>query len=312
MPIQIGRRPDHTTDQPLGLLSDCHRRIEHFLDVLTAFNRCLEGGVLTPAQREELGAALNVLATAAPKHTADEEQSLFPRLRAAGDPRAAQTLEILDRLQRDHDEAERHHAVVDALCRQWLTAGTLSPLTWMRCADTSRPCGRITMSTSASRIASFFRRRPACSPQINSSRSGARWRPDGIPHPAVCDPRARRPCELVSNPFLQVPRSRFCHESDEKHSTTEGQDAVGSDNHQTGSFGGGPDVLLGPVGFSRRLTQCAGDGQLRTSRRSRRVYAKVVGERSPYRAESRSGIRRRSSVGQSSEHHRGTIRPARL
>jgi hemerythrin-like domain-containing protein len=83
--------------------------------------------VLTPAQREELGAALTYFATAAPKHTADEEQSLFPRLRAAGDPRAAQTLEILDRLQRDHDEAERHHAVVDALCRQWLTAGTLEP-----------------------------------------------------------------------------------------------------------------------------------------------------------------------------------------
>lgn len=31
---QIGQRVDHDFDEPLGLLSDCHRRIEHFLRAL--------------------------------------------------------------------------------------------------------------------------------------------------------------------------------------------------------------------------------------------------------------------------------------
>lgn len=128
MPIQIGRRPDHTVDQPLGLLSDCHRRIEHFLDVLTAIDRHVGGGVLTPGQREELRTALTYFATAAPKHTADEEQSLFPRLRATGDPHAAQTLEVLHRLERDHDDAARHHAAVDVLGLRWLATGGLHPV----------------------------------------------------------------------------------------------------------------------------------------------------------------------------------------
>ena len=38
MPIQIGQRADHGFDEPLGLLSDCHRRIEHFLRVLSTIS----------------------------------------------------------------------------------------------------------------------------------------------------------------------------------------------------------------------------------------------------------------------------------
>ena len=34
MPISIGARPQSGFDDPLGLLSDCHRRIESFLGVL--------------------------------------------------------------------------------------------------------------------------------------------------------------------------------------------------------------------------------------------------------------------------------------
>ncbi len=54
---------------------------------------------------------------AAPRHTADEEVSLFPRLRDTSDPAAAQGL---DRLERDHHEATEHHAAVDVLVRRWL------------------------------------------------------------------------------------------------------------------------------------------------------------------------------------------------
>jgi hemerythrin-like domain-containing protein len=117
MPIQIGAVPDHDFDEPLGLLSDCHRRIEHFLDVLIETERHAAGAPLTSAQRGDLEASLRYFAVAAPKHTADEEQSLFPRLRAVSDPAVTHALELLER---DHDEAKQLHAAVDQLVRQWL------------------------------------------------------------------------------------------------------------------------------------------------------------------------------------------------
>ena len=125
MPIQIGQRPDHGFDEPLRLLSDCHRRIEYFLRVLIAVDERLAGGTLTPALRADLEAGLRYFETAAPKHTADEEESLFPRLRETRDGAAAHAFEVLARLERDHDEAEQHHGVVDTLVRRWLVRGHL-------------------------------------------------------------------------------------------------------------------------------------------------------------------------------------------
>jgi hypothetical protein len=34
MAVQIGAKPDSGFDDPIGMLKDCHRRIEHFLDIL--------------------------------------------------------------------------------------------------------------------------------------------------------------------------------------------------------------------------------------------------------------------------------------
>jgi len=128
MPLQIGQRPDHGFTEPLGLLSDCHRRIEHFLQVLLAIDRAAAGGPLAAGPRAELEAALAYFSTAAPKHTADEEQSLFPRLRAVSDPASIQALNLLGRLERDHQKADRHHAAVDELGRRWLATGRLDPV----------------------------------------------------------------------------------------------------------------------------------------------------------------------------------------
>jgi hemerythrin-like domain-containing protein len=125
MPIKIGQRPDHGFDEPLGLLSDCHRRIEHFLEVLARTAHQADGGPLADRQRAELDGALTYFETAAPRHTADEEASLFPRLRASGDPAAAGALETVERLERDHGAAERHHAEVDRLVRRWMTQNAL-------------------------------------------------------------------------------------------------------------------------------------------------------------------------------------------
>jgi hemerythrin-like domain-containing protein len=127
MAFQIGQRPDHDFDEPLGLLSDCHRRIEHFLRVLIAVDAEAAGGSLTMTHRADLEGALRYFAVAAPRHTADEEQSLFPRLRDAGDPGVTQALELVERLEHDHDEAEQHHAAVDTLVRRWLENDGLGP-----------------------------------------------------------------------------------------------------------------------------------------------------------------------------------------
>ena len=125
MPFKIGNRPDHGVDEPLGLLSDCHRRIEHFLAVLIAITERTSGGLLSAGYRAELEAALRYFATAAPRHTADEEESLFPRLRQSSDPRAARALVEVARLERDHRDADAHHRAVDELARGWLGAGSL-------------------------------------------------------------------------------------------------------------------------------------------------------------------------------------------
>jgi hemerythrin-like domain-containing protein len=126
VPIQIGQPADHGFDEPLGLLSDCHRRIEHFLGVLQAVATRAAGVPLTAEYRNALETALKYFSVAAPKHTADEDVSLFPRLRNSDAPTARDVLEALDNLQRDHYEADAHHRVVDELVRRWLADGSLT------------------------------------------------------------------------------------------------------------------------------------------------------------------------------------------
>ena len=125
MLLKIGHRPDHDFREPLGLLSDCHRRIEHFLSTIRAITNQARGEKLTDTQRAQLEAATAYFATAGPRHTADEEDSLFPRLRAAHDPRAVAALELVDQLEADHAAANEHHEVVDQLIRSWLSDGYL-------------------------------------------------------------------------------------------------------------------------------------------------------------------------------------------
>jgi hemerythrin-like domain-containing protein len=124
--LKIGFGRDHGFDEPLGLLSDCHRRIEYFLAVLAAIADRAGGRELDAAERRQLDGALTYFKSAAPRHTADEEESLFPRLEASRDASAAATLEIIQRLEHDHAEADSIHEAVDRLGRAWL-AGSLPP-----------------------------------------------------------------------------------------------------------------------------------------------------------------------------------------
>jgi hemerythrin-like domain-containing protein len=115
MPVVIGAKPQSNFSDPIGLLTDCHRRIERFLGVLVRVVTDVRGGELSGEQRVALDTALKYFREAAPKHTADEEETLFPRLRAAG-----HALADLDTLHEDHGRADRAHAEVDRLGREWL------------------------------------------------------------------------------------------------------------------------------------------------------------------------------------------------
>ncbi|HEY3267009.1 MAG TPA: hemerythrin domain-containing protein [Armatimonadota bacterium] len=125
MQINMSVQPGHDWTQPLGLLSDCHRRVEKFLGIIAQAAAGLNGGALDAGSREALAKALTYFRQAAPMHTADEEESLFPRLRAADTDEARAALAQVDGLEDDHRTADWQHAEVDALGNCWLAEGTL-------------------------------------------------------------------------------------------------------------------------------------------------------------------------------------------
>ncbi len=122
MPIQIGTKA-HTFSDPTGLMSDCHRRIEAFLGVLV---KAAEIGKLDEPGLSSLRRALDYFRDAAPKHTADEEDSVFPRLRQSNAPGLAEALALADALSTEHAQADRLHRQVDELGRRWLAEGSLA------------------------------------------------------------------------------------------------------------------------------------------------------------------------------------------
>jgi hemerythrin-like domain-containing protein len=127
MPIVIGGKPESSFADPIGLLTDCHRRIERFLSVLAQVSAQAQGGPLTSEQRTALETALLYFREAAPKHTADEEQTLFPRLRSLETPEVKAVMARVDALEEQHTQAEQSHTEVDRLGRAWLAAGSLPP-----------------------------------------------------------------------------------------------------------------------------------------------------------------------------------------
>jgi hemerythrin-like domain-containing protein len=123
--IDLGDKPLAGFGEPIEMLRDCHRRIEHFLDVLRKVETRFGESELTDEARVAMIAALEYFAKFAPRHTADEEQSLFPRMRHCENPDVRAVMAELDRLEQDHRHCEATHALVDQLARQWLESGRL-------------------------------------------------------------------------------------------------------------------------------------------------------------------------------------------
>jgi len=124
MPVQIGRRTYNFTD-PTGLLSDCHRRIEMFLGVLEIVAAVVDRPA-TEETRRALESALHCFAKAAPKHTADEGKSLFPRLREIHHLEMQSVVSKLEQLEEEHSGASPLHAEVEGLGARYLSMGSLS------------------------------------------------------------------------------------------------------------------------------------------------------------------------------------------
>lgn len=121
MGIQIGAKPDAGFDDPIGMLKDCHRRVEHFLNILVVVVDRAHGRVMSDEERAAVESALHYFRVGGRRHTADEEESLFPRMRALGnEPPELQALE------HDHDNADVMHDTADQLYSKWLQNGTLA------------------------------------------------------------------------------------------------------------------------------------------------------------------------------------------
>lgn len=125
MPVTIGAKRESDFTDPLGMLSDCHRRVERFLQALIDVAHEADGESLNAEQKAALENGLRYFQEAAPKHTADEEESLFPRLRAATGTDKEQLMERIAALETDHGSAAPAHQEVDRLGRRWLQEGRL-------------------------------------------------------------------------------------------------------------------------------------------------------------------------------------------
>jgi hemerythrin-like domain-containing protein len=96
-----------------------------FLGSLEAVAGVIDGPATEETSRA-LESALRYFAQAAPKHTADEEESLFPRLRQIHDPEVEAVFSRLEQLEDEHVWAAPLHAEVDRLGAQYLSTGSLS------------------------------------------------------------------------------------------------------------------------------------------------------------------------------------------
>lgn len=123
MPVIIGAKPDSGFDDPIGMLKDCHRRIERFLGILFQVCRRAQGRALSDEERQAVEAALHYFTQSGPRHNDDEEQSVFPRLRT-GEVRAP--VAEVERLEAEHHEATAHHDEVALLYSKWVADGNLN------------------------------------------------------------------------------------------------------------------------------------------------------------------------------------------
>jgi len=124
MPVQIGAKPDSGFDDPIGMLTDCHRRIKWFASVLAQVARRAQGRALTCEEWTAVEGALRYFRESGLRHNRDEEDSVFPRLRALVSA-ALQT--EMERLESEHEHADALHVETVRLYAKWRADHGLPP-----------------------------------------------------------------------------------------------------------------------------------------------------------------------------------------
>src|SRR5690348_5412736 len=106
MLLQIGQKPESDFREPIGMLEDCHKRILFFLKNLVRVASEAGSEPLIPSQRDVLQKALRYFRESAPRHNADEEESLFPRLRQLDGSQIGEMFARIDSLENEHRWAD--------------------------------------------------------------------------------------------------------------------------------------------------------------------------------------------------------------
>jgi hemerythrin-like domain-containing protein len=174
----IGAKRQSDFTDPVGMLADCHRRIERFLNVLATMASQEKGGPVTEQQRTALETSLRYFRESAPKHTADEEESLFPRLRRVDHAGLQAILAHIDSLEHDHECAGKAHDEVDRLGQMWLANGRISPEEALRLSTVLDQLVRLYRRHIAIEDTEIF---PFASERAPSLRPRVRERRDGGP-----------------------------------------------------------------------------------------------------------------------------------
>ena len=133
--IQIGASAA-TIDSPIENLMACHRRIEQRLDTLV--NAAGHLGSNRSAALAAIVSSLHFLDSSGVMHTADEEGSIFPRLRQKLSP---SEVEYVDSLEAQHGEAEAIYAELKNLAHEVVESSDLclDSINWYRdCAERLR------------------------------------------------------------------------------------------------------------------------------------------------------------------------------
>jgi len=140
MAVQIGARPDSGFDDPIGMLKDCHRRIEHFLNTICLVVERARARRLSEEEAAAVEAALLYFRVGGKRHSADEEESLFPRMR---EDAALSNLPELAKLENEHREANRLHEIVSLLCLDWIRNGRLNAENEQQLASATQRLNRL-------------------------------------------------------------------------------------------------------------------------------------------------------------------------
>ena len=126
----------------LDKLAASHRRHDEHMHALVGATRRVAGGGFTSDDQAAVEDAIDYLLRSAPRHFADEEESLFPRLRA----KRPDLADDLARIATEHREHEAMHMRLGAL--------------WAKASGGDRSAARA-LDDEAQRLASLYERHVA-------------------------------------------------------------------------------------------------------------------------------------------------------